>query len=1080
MAHSNEDLHVGEPVRLPEEGRDSVPEQELADSEPTEIGERAKAGLDQAVEELRTNADRLPEAALPEERAMVDEGVVTGEAAAADAAASIDEVLEPTADGDEVQVTIDYSSIQLQEVLNQIRIAERFAGDAELVPQQEASKFVSSTALEGDPALMDSIQKLLDGVGTEKAVPGEVIDLISSTLRLPESAITNSVKQLDQLLFDQAQKTVMAAEQAERVAGGKMAIAKKMGLYLALGSTLAVMGAGIGGAAAMGAIRTLDNTRIEVGRNKKIQAEIKKQRIALLNEPPVRSAYLKELTILLSEKKQQQISQDEGKAVILSTDQIALRLAESVLPDQYRVYTEAREAVRAEQRQHPIDEAALAEAKIQLTEALAGIKDSIQAEGLDKLVDQLTTLQRLDVIQAEAEAKALSKGGLLESAANGFNTLLSGGNNLTERNVTTAVFTMSTILARSVPGLRNALGAMTGARVASGIARWKNPAAFEGGVAHGGISKERLAEIANTDQDKVGIALAQARQRLADDRALSPSQREALKVQVTTLENDLIKSGALSKQRISELAQQAIAAEQKRKTSKTLRQKGVQIAGAAVGWFIPDMAHAAADFAIHSANAADGYLPETNPTVAPNQVEVQTPTNTPETSVAPAMIAETASPATLPTAELAKHVIGSGDGISHGMVGQVSRGEMNALLNDTKVVIDGKTVSLMDTGVAGNGGDVSVIVSEQNGHKVVDLYDARTGAKIDPNHAERYLYDRNGDRVIQPETRGGVLEQTEPEPQELPAEQTVEPPPELNRFVIDGVREWLATDHTYDDLDGASDQEILTNPVFKNLRDDLQREWLATHGEAAEQALGDVGHVATPEAASTLSLDGLVDTAKERLTERGIQALGLEQHISNGQPQPYGQFRADILKLLAADERERITGPNGLIFEERAGELYVDVKGGAREHFVLTEDLYKALMAEYKTDVATNFDGQFDKETFHEALDDAKVEHDFHLYERSEVSLGKMPHGINAFTEKMKELMATHDREQLTGTNGLTYTLKDEKLYVSQGAFKYELTPQLYDALYARYQELLRTPDRRGVFDADRFHAVIDSVEGRS
>ncbi len=180
------------------------------------------------------------------------------------------------------------------------------------------------------------------------------------------------------------------------------------------------------------------------------------------------------------------------------------------------------------------------------------------------------------------------------------------------------------------------------------------------------------------------------------------------------------------------------------------------------------------------------------------------------------------------------------------------------------------------------------------------------------------------------------------------------------------------------------------------------------------------------------------------------------------------------------DQRERIIGPNGLVFEERGGQLYVDVAGGATEHFPLTQRLYEELMREWKTHVETGLDGKFDKESFFAAMDRAEAKHDLHPFELDRYDLQDMNRSntYSGFIAQLNRAMTTHGVERFTGGNALTFSRDAAGDYfVSYLTAKHELTPEFYSELMKTYDRLL--PYEDGNFNSDAFHQVMEAVDGK-
>ena len=217
-----------------------------------------------------------------------------------------------------------------------------------------------------------------------------------------------------------------------------------------------------------------------------------------------------------------------------------------------------------------------------------------------------------------------------------------------------------------------------------------------------------------------------------------------------------------------------------------------------------------------------------------------------------------------------------------------------------------------------------------------------------------------------------------------------------------------------------------------------------------------------------------------------MKELTLAEHVSvNGEPEQYSTFKKEILDLLAADKRQRITTANGLVFEDRAGQLYVDVAGGSRDAYLLDENLYNNLMTGYKTLVEPDLHGRFTREAFYTALDIADVPHDPHSFELEQINLNHFiskgePVPYTDFQRNLTEFMKDHDLARFLSPNGLVFYRENNQLFVDvEGglARQYPLNGQLYEALMARYQDL--GYDYHEKFDVTQFEYVLKQVEGK-
>ena len=470
-------------------------------------------------------------------------------------------------------------------------------------------------------------------------------------------------------------------------------------------------------------------------------------------------------------------------------------------------------------------------------------------------------------------------------------------------------------------------------------------------------------------------------------------------------------------------------------------------------------------------------------------------------------------------AELA-HKVGKTLGLSHGLTGQGSKAEVTKALLTTKVTLHGKEMSLMATGVR-NADEVSPVL-RADGH--VDLYDANDGHLITSGEMDKYLYDfkagpgstglveshpaHTGVEAAHPAgshpdvdatPTGGTKLELGPLPTGAGAgivegvARAVEHAPlageSSTHYVVRELREAFASHPQWGYDPSTSDDDLLHNPLYQSFRDQLEGRYRSFSG--AEAGIPGTGGGRSPVEAGRTAADAtplpadatLLKETGERLNALGMKLLALSEHIKpTGEIDGFDEFRKEILHLLDIDNRDRITAPDGLVFEERGGQLYVDVAGGANEHYVLTPRLYQELMQEWKNHVEPALDGKFDKDAFFAALDRAETKHDLHAFELDRYDLQDMNEGGNysSFMGELGKAMDIHETNRFTGGNQLTFSREGGTYFVSylvDLGTKHELTPTFYEELMRTYEKLLTYSN--GNFDSKAYHQVLDAVDGK-
>lgn len=362
---------------------------------------------------------------------------------------------------------------------------------------------------------------------------------------------------------------------------------------------------------------------------------------------------------------------------------------------------------------------------------------------------------------------------------------------------------------------------------------------------------------------------------------------------------------------------------------------------------------------------ADPDLPVAPPEAAPSGPGEVTPP--PEVSPAP----------TTTAADLS-HVVGKGEGLSHALRGQVSGRELNQLLHDTKVDIDGKSVSLIDTGVSA-GGKLSVVVHEVGGHKVIDFYDTGTKAQVAVDDLDQYLYERG-------HATGAVADvgTAVPEPAVRALESDVAfRAPDLahdtaTSYVAEGLRDYVNTHRDYSYLSPLNDNTLADQPELLHVANDLRAEYQAVVFHPIEPAapLGGGGGLPEPAPAgaadnafSSLEPGADYTNAFGELNAAGMKEANLQEHFTpGGEMQDYEHFKSDMLALISDKKNHDIRTPNHLTFEDRGGVLCVDVTGSPKEYHRVTPELYAALMEHFKDTVKPGYNGRFDQDEFKAVL----------------------------------------------------------------------------------------------------------------
>lgn len=1071
----------------------STPEQAPRTEEPVEqLPELEASALEEihdATEDLAANAERLPADATPDERAAVDQTLEEGEAAATTARLELSRTLGGLDDEDDelddyegamvdVPDLVHIAGLPLKELHNYVQLV--FQHDRNLddyfTEDLASLKFTELRAIEKDNHLTSEIDRLLSCLQTGE-LDESVMDNLVNHLRMRHEHIQHAVKAVDQLLEEQARASVLAEEQAEKIKAGKFGIALKAGMYAAAGLTFSAIGAGVGGAIALTATRMIENTAAEVRRRDAIKAKVAELKQKITTDTGFREQLRRELSAALADKKQEQLDK-QGRS--LSDVEVTVNFARLAAPDAYADYVDAIES----------------ESDVtKLQHAFQELRNALEQAGQGEMLKQLlvhNSLERLQIQQREALEG--QRPGLLDHAKRAYEVVMNGDGSLSERNITTLAFGMAALSARRMPVVRNVLGAFTGARLAIAIVKWKKGEWVHQDAAHGGPTAESLAAAAGQDIAVVGPALAQARQRLLEDKTLSPLQRNRLKDTVTQLENVLVRINKLTAEQAQLFSKEAQQAEQQRKGKTSWKATGAKLAGAAAGFFIPDMAHAASEhlFGVdpHMGVADEAQQmsrPATAADLQPNTSSAHPEANQIAGSApAPASGAEStiASPVTpTATAEQLSHVVGKGEGLSHALKGQDSMRAITNELNDTKVQIGGKTVSLMETGVR-NAGEVSATMHTENGQKVIELFDAHDGHKITGSELERYLYivkeGPGADAASHLEHATGTDGRIEDDAVTIkqPGDATIAErssvefraplvTEDANAYIAAGLRDYVAHHPDYAHLATLPDEALAQRPELSNIVTGLRTNYTEQLG--AETVGGGIETVETGTGSTTTEL---VNEQTHRLTEKGIQHLGLREHISpTGEPQHYENFKQDVLKLLAMDNRERITGPDGLIFEERGGQLYVDIVGSGKEHFLLDQKMYTALMEH----IEDHPRGPIPKAEFYQILDDTHTVHPMQGFETDQYSLGRID--FATFKGQLHDIMTTHQIDRFKGPNGLTFIQEGDQLYVRAAINRYELTPELYQSIIKRYLLLAADETYQGVFDGEQLKKAVEAAK---